>query len=229
MRDAVTSLGESSTAAYRRGDLADLVYADDALLLASCDHYLQEFLGRVAGAGRLYGVELHWDKFQLLQVQCHASISTAPKQGIDYLGTVLSHGGLPGHELGRRIGMAKADFLNLQKVWKHSSLHWTRKVQIFKALIESKVMYSLSCLCLSAVERRRLDGCHSRCLRCILGIPPVFFLFRGYPMLKFDVGPAVMQPQTCYYNISSIFWKGLQKCVSILSSPEPCSLSPMRT
>ena len=180
MHDAVTSLGESSTAAYRRGDLADIVYADDTLLLASCDHYLQEFLGRVADAGRLYGMELHWDKFQLLQVQCHASISTptgesiAPKQGIDYLGTVLSHDGLPGHELGRRIGMAKADFLNLQKVWKHSSLHWTRKVEIFKALIESKLMYSLSCLCLSAVERRRLDGFHSRCLRCILGIPPAF-------------------------------------------------------
>ena len=125
-------------------------------------------------------MELHWDKFQLLEVQCHASISTptgeriASKSGLDYLGTVRSYDTLPGHELGRRIGMAKADFTNLQKVWKHSSPHWTRKVEIYKALIESKLMYSLSCLCLSLADRRRLDGFRNRCLRRILGIPPAF-------------------------------------------------------
>ena len=70
----------------------------------------------------LYGMELHWDKFQLLEVQCRASILTPTgerieaKPGIDYLGSVLSHDGLPGHELGRRVGKAKADFLQLQKV-----------------------------------------------------------------------------------------------------------------
>ena len=123
-------------------------------------------------------MELHWDKFQLVEVRCSASIFTptgeriAPKPGID--GSVLSADGLPGHELGRRIGMAKSDFLQLQEIWKHSSLHWTRKVRIYKALIESKLMYSLSCLCLSAAERRRLDGFQNRCLRRILGITPSF-------------------------------------------------------
>ena len=180
MHDAVSSLSAPSRAAYDRGDLADIVYADDTLLLATSDHCLQEFLAKVADAGALYGMELHWGKFQLLEVQCHASISTpageriASKSGLDYLGTVLSYDGLPGHELGRRVGMAKADFTNLQKVWKHSSLHWTRKVEIFKALIESKLMYSLSCLCLSVADRRRLDGFQNRCLRRILGIPPAF-------------------------------------------------------
>ena len=51
-------------------------------------------------------MELHWDKFQLLQVQCQANVRTptgehiSAKLGIDY-------DGLPGHELGRKIGMAK--------------------------------------------------------------------------------------------------------------------------
>ena len=89
-------------------------------------------------------MELRWDKFQLLEVRCRASIYNpageriVPKSGIDYLGSVLSFDGLPGFELGRRIGMAKADILQLQKVWKHSSLHWTRKVRIYKAFIETK-------------------------------------------------------------------------------------------
>ena len=86
----------------------------------------------------------------------------------------LSYDGLPGHELGRRIGMAKADVTNLQRVWKLSSLHSTRKVEISKALIESKLTYSLSCLRLSVADRRRLDGFQNRCLRRILGIPSAF-------------------------------------------------------
>ena len=162
---------------------SDVVYADDTLLLGTSDCHLQEFLSEVANAGSFYGMELHWDKFQLLQVQCQASILTpayeriVSKPGIDYLGSVLAHDGLPGHELdriGRRIGMAKRDFLELQKVWKHSSLPRFRKIAIYKALIESKLMYSLSCLCLSSADRRRLDGFQNRCLRGTLGIPPAF-------------------------------------------------------
>ena len=67
--------------------------------------------------------------------------------------------------------MAKADFLQVQKVWKHSSLPIARKLQIYGALIASKLMYSLSCLCLSAAELR-LDGLQNRCPRRILGIRP---------------------------------------------------------
>ena len=59
-------------------------------------------------------------------------------------------------------------------VWKHSSLPRFRKIEIYKALIESKLMYSLSCLCLSSADRRRLDGFQNRRLRSILGIPPAF-------------------------------------------------------
>ena len=72
MHDAVAKLDVSSLDAYHRGDLADIVYADDTLLLASSGRHLQELLSRVADAGKLYGMELHWDKFQLLQVNCHS-------------------------------------------------------------------------------------------------------------------------------------------------------------
>ena len=156
-----------------------VVYADVTLLLGTSDPHLQDHLSQIADEGLLYGMVPHRDN-QLLQVQRQAIIRTptgehiSPKLGIDYLGSVLSHDGLPGHELGRRIGMAKRDFLELQKVWKHSSLSRDRKVQIYKALIESKLMCSLSCLCLASADRWRLDGFQNRCLRCIFGIPPAF-------------------------------------------------------
>ena len=73
-----------------------------------------------------------------------------------------------------RIGMAKADFLKLSKVWSHSSCTWPKKVRIFSALIESKLLYSLACMCLTVAQVRRLDGFQNRCLRKILGIKPSF-------------------------------------------------------
>ena len=66
------------------------------------------------------------------------------------------------------------DFADLPFVWQHSSLPVHRKVSICKTLVESKLMYGLSCLCLSAAERRCLDGFQNRCLRRINGIPPSF-------------------------------------------------------
>ena len=72
------------------------------------------------------------------------------------------------HELGRKSGMAKRDFLELKKVWQQSSMTRDRRVHIFKALIEPKLMFSLSCLCLSSADRRRLDGFQNHC------IPPAF-------------------------------------------------------
>ena len=97
-------------------------YADDTLLLASSDGHSQKVLSKHAEAGQLYGMELHGDKFQLLPVQCQPSIHTPsgdriePKWGIDYFGSIVSCGGLMGHALRGRIGVAQADFLQLQKV-----------------------------------------------------------------------------------------------------------------
>ena len=92
IHDVVSNSDASSLTVYSRGDLADIVYADDTLLLASSNVHLQEFLAKRAEAGQLPGMELHWDKCQLLQVPCQSSILSPsgdriePKRGIDCLG-----------------------------------------------------------------------------------------------------------------------------------------------
>ena len=72
------------------------------------------------------------------------------------------------------LGLPKSDFAALQKVWKHSSLHYRQKVQIYKTVVESRLLYSLCALVLTKQEKRRLDGFQNRCLRSILGIQPSF-------------------------------------------------------
>jgi len=59
MHDAVELLSPAARAAYEQGDLADLAYADDTLLLGMSSAHLAEYLQAVATAGASFGMELH--------------------------------------------------------------------------------------------------------------------------------------------------------------------------
>ena len=99
MSDAVKSLSHPALQAYDKGDLADLVFADDTLLLGVSPTHLSEYLQAVTTAGQRYGLELHSGKLQLLNVRCHAQVKApsgeiiAPEDRMTYLGTVLDESG----------------------------------------------------------------------------------------------------------------------------------------
>ena len=180
LQDSLSLLSPEARAAYDAGELSELVYADDTMLLACADEHLEEYLRAVQAAGRDYGLELHMGKSQLMSVNSPCRVRTP--QGPDiptrtemvYLGTVLCSDGTSGKELSRRIGMAKATFSSLATVGKHASLTQVRKLELYKALVESRLLYSLCALCLTVAELRRLDGFQNKCLRVVLGIKPSF-------------------------------------------------------
>ena len=176
MHDAVSLLGADARSAFDKGTLSDLIYADDTLLIGANHEHINEFLHAVCRAGHSIGMELHWGKFQLLPVRCAPDIRTqtgdkiASTPQINYLGAALAADGNCDNEIARRIGMAKADFMSLQKIWRHSALPWQRKACIHVSLVESKLLYGLSSMCLTSTQMRRIDGFQCRCLRSILGI-----------------------------------------------------------
>ena len=180
MSDAVASLSPATRRAYDVDDLADLAFADDTLLIGISSAHVSEFLQAVRAAGERFGLELHDDKFQLIQIGpsgavqgTHAAHITSSNSMI-YLGSLLTDDGRGSAELSRRIGIARNEFFTLQRVWSQSNLTRTSKLRIYTALVESKLMYSLAALVLSAADRRRVDGFQARCLRRIWGIHPAF-------------------------------------------------------
>ena len=181
MNDAVDLLSPAARRSYDQGDLADLVYADDTLLFGGVDARVNECLHAVASVGRLCGMELHWGKFQVLGVQCQPrllkpdGIPIDHKASLQYFGTVLEADGSFTSELGRRIGIAKADSAALSRVWRHSSLTWRHKLKIYTALIESRFLYSLSTTCLTIAEQRRLNGVQNKFVRSILNIKAAYY------------------------------------------------------
>ena len=125
-------------------------------------------------------MELHPSKFQLLST-CPTTVLRTPQGDtiktsptMEYLGALLSADGKCAAELSRRIGCAKADFKALAKVWSHSSLTWPRKLKIFSAMVECKLMYAMGACCLLVADARRLNGFQNRCIRKILGVKPAF-------------------------------------------------------
>ena len=181
LHDVVGMLGTDAREEYRKGNLSDLVYADDTLLMGVSDVSLAGYLSAVYTAGRQYGMELHWGKFQLVSTSCQSYAIPAPEgnsictqDSIEYLGAILRGNGQSHSEVNRRIALARADFRTLCKVWSHSSLTWKGKLKVFTALVESKLLYSLAAFSLGVAEQRRLNGFQNRCIRTILGIKSAY-------------------------------------------------------
>ena len=62
MQDAHTMLSEASINAIRRGDLFDLLYADNTLVCGTSITTVQEFAITLECAGAMYGMSLNWQK-----------------------------------------------------------------------------------------------------------------------------------------------------------------------
>ena len=67
--------------------------------------------------------------------------------------------------------MARADFKQLSKVWRHARISVQRKVNIFEACVVSKLLYCLHTAWLNMADRRKLDAFQAQCLRTITGTP----------------------------------------------------------
>ena len=170
-------LGEDALRSLSDGETSMLLYADDTLLVGKHETHLQHVLDAIAEAGAEIGMELHWNKFQLLQTGCDISLRD-PNGNIiqangkmQYLGASIYSDGKLKHELSKRLGAAWGEFQRYARAWKHTAVSTRRKLQLFGALITSKVMYSLNSAWLNKQERRRLDGFQARCLRHIFNIP----------------------------------------------------------
>ena len=180
MKDATDKLGQEARTDMETGNMSILLYADDTLLVGRSQQYLQELLDAVAWAGARAGMELHWDKFQLIEIGCDIRLRTPegreiPAQDhLSYLGATLYSSGCVAKELNKRLGAAWAEFVKYERAWKHTAVDKYRKIQMFQALITSKVLYSLSTAWLNQSEKRRLDGFQAKCLRRVLHIPPSF-------------------------------------------------------
>jgi len=179
-KDAISSLGQDVQESFGNGSLDAFLYADDTLLVGVSQQGVQELLDAVAQTGARYGMELHWNKFQLLQIGAVYHLVTPngsvipPSEVMTYLGTAIYADGAIKRELNSKLGRALADFSKPARLWNHASLRKERKILMYKAVVVSRLLYGLNTAWLNVAEQRRLNGFHCRCLRKIVGIPSAY-------------------------------------------------------
>ena len=198
-------------AAYEKGLLDVLLYADDTLLIGFDEGHVQKLLNAIADTGAKFGMQLHWSKFQMMQINHTYNLRTPAGDAIpakdlmSYLGiSVYADGGMKS-ELNQKLGNAWADFCKLNRLWKRTALPTAKKIRIFNAVVTPRLMYGLSSAWLNIAEMRRLNGFHCRCLRVLLRIAPSYISRVSNKTVlsqaqQAPLGASLLQQQLLYYG-----------------------------
>ena len=160
----------------------DIEFADDTVLVARTQEQMQDLLLLVQQEAEKYNLHLNLDNTKLVLCNSDASVvfsngDPVPKvSSIVYLGGLIDRHGKPGPEVRRRIGEARAVFQKLKRVWRHAGLSKTKKLQIYRSCVVSKLLYNLSTLWLTETQMKQIDSFHYRVCALLLT-----FLPRGVP------------------------------------------------
>ena len=90
---------------------------------------------------------------------------------LTYLGSVISNDATVSRDLDNRLSKASSSFERLSKrVWQSHALHLSTRIQVYRAVVISTLLYGAETWVLYRKEIRLLERFYQRCLRSILGI-----------------------------------------------------------
>ena len=163
--------------------IKDLLFADDAALVAHTQRALQRITSCFAESAQLFGLEVSLKKTEVLhrpapQEDYHAPhIPTIGEtelksvQQFTYLGCTISSNARIDGEIDNRLAKANCAFGRLHKrVWKNKHLRSTTKVSVYKAVVLTTLLYGSESWVTYRNHIKLLERFHQRCLRTILNI-----------------------------------------------------------
>ena len=157
--------------------IREMLYADDAALVAHSQDELQALLDRFADACTAFGLTISIKKTEVMG----QNVESQPEVFIDhqklvvtdnftYLGSTISSTLNLNKEIDRRIGRASSTFAKLRKrVWENQKHTITTKIALYKACVLSTLLYGSKTWASYATQEKCLNSFHLRHL-LILGI-----------------------------------------------------------
>ena len=148
--------------------LSDLDYADDIALFEDSRKSAQDLLNRVEKACQYVGLFLNAPKTKYMHLNPSSDTKLFSSDGseIECVKDFKYLGGYSGteHDMNVRIAQSWSALHSLQKVWK-SPIKKNTKTKVFKACIETILLYGSESWTLNESRRKRLDGTYTRMLR----------------------------------------------------------------
>ena len=160
--------------------VSDLVFADDAVILAESLEVLVMALEVLHEEAKPLGLEVSWakTKVQAFGGLLDDTVRSVHACGEDievlksftYLGSVVQNDGRSDQEVIRRIGLAYGvmDSLNTS-IWRCRYLCRRTKIRIFKSLVLPVLLYGCETWTLNSDLEKRLNVFGTKCLRRIMG------------------------------------------------------------
>ena len=158
--------------------IQDLLFADDAALVAHSETKLQNLMDRLSDATDKFGLTISVKKTVVMGQDVPSppviTLNNTPLEVVDkfcYLGSSVSENASLDEELNVRIGKAASTFGRLTKrAWNNGKLTTNTKISIYRACVLSTLLYGSETWTTYSYQERKLNSFHMRCLRRILNI-----------------------------------------------------------
>ena len=162
--------------------IRDLLFADDAALVAHTERALQRITSCFAEAAQLFGLEVSLKKTEVLHQPAPREEYRPPHiiigntelktvQHFTYLGCTISSDAKIDREIDNRLAKGNSAFGRLYKrVWNNKHLKKSTKIKVYSAVVVTTLLYGSESWVTYRHHLRLLERFHQRCLRTILGI-----------------------------------------------------------
>jgi len=158
--------------------IRELLYANDAALVAHSEVHLQNLCERFTKACNDFSMTINLKKTVVMSLRTSSPprilINGSPLNVVDkfsYLGSIVNSSNNLDNEINQRIGKASTNFRRLSsRVWKNHHIAIKLKIKVYTACILSVLLYSSKTWCTYRRQENRLNAFHFRCLCSILGV-----------------------------------------------------------
>ena len=165
---------------------SNVLFADDTLIFGANTRCVNVLLHSIERHSKYYGVKLNYDKcINLTANQKQSSIrfsADGPGEGklvprqhsATYLGCLLTDSFDNRAEVLNRLGDCTATCRRMKLFWNKAATSVKWKIQVFNAIIRSKLLYGLETIQLTNAEISKLNAFQNKSLRQILKKPPTY-------------------------------------------------------
>lgn len=160
-------------------EFAEVLYADDTLLFGTHTQNINILLKQIQVESTYYNMRLNLDKcINITSNQKKTSVKfqdgkMVPREAkAKYLGTILSDDNDNHAELNNRIADCSATANRMKIFWGKANTTIKWKLQVYDAIIRSKLLHGLECIQLTQRDQDRINTHQMKGIRRILGVPP---------------------------------------------------------
>ncbi|KAI5747254.1 hypothetical protein M8J77_012733 [Diaphorina citri] len=161
--------GLKSKSKVSNSSVAELMFADDCALVAPTPEALQTTIAGFSETAEKLGLKVNEEKTEVMFINCQPTPITLNSKmlkevpAFKYLGSMITRNGDPEPEIQNRINAACQAF----GVWKPHDLSLKLKLDIYKTVVLSTLLYSSECWTILGKHIQKLNAFHLRCLRTI--------------------------------------------------------------